>query len=291
MVFVEGIVADFSLVSNARPFADLPVPSTSTNDSKWPGFCVMEAEVDKTCTMCGETKPVGEFHKNKRTRDGHRSACKACRRVRGREWYKTNQERETARSRAWYEANQERAVAASKAWYEANQERAATASKAWHEANKDRVAITSKAWHEANKDRTAAVGKAWREANKDRKAATTKVWSEANPERVMHSGLQSKYGISLVDYDEMLEAQGRGCAICGKTPEAEGRQLAVDHDHETDEIRGLLCSRCNPGLGMFMDDPELLRSAIAYLERWIEREMQCVQVNLPICTASMRVHG
>ena len=47
MVFVEGIVADFSLVSDARSFADLPVPSTSANDSKWSGFCVMEAEGEK----------------------------------------------------------------------------------------------------------------------------------------------------------------------------------------------------------------------------------------------------
>ena len=44
IVGVEGVVADFSLVSKARSFADLPAPSTSTNDSEWSGFCVMEAE-------------------------------------------------------------------------------------------------------------------------------------------------------------------------------------------------------------------------------------------------------
>lgn len=42
--------------------------------------------------------------------------------------------------------------------------------------------------------------------------------------------------------------------------------LDVDHDHETGEIRGLLCSRCNGGLGLFCDNPSLLKKAIAYLE-------------------------
>lgn len=78
--------------------------------------------------------------------------------------------------------------------------------------------------------------------------------------------LRRDYGISLVEYDEMLEAQGGGCAICGKTPEENRRRLAVDHDHETGEVRGLLCIRCNHGLGNFLDSSELLRSAIQYLQ-------------------------
>lgn len=75
------------------------------------------------------------------------------------------------------------------------------------------------------------------------------------------------YGITLEDYDEMLEWQGGGCAICGSpVGDGVGRRLSVDHDHETGEVRGLLCSRCNAGLGMFQDRQDLLLRAVEYLE-------------------------
>lgn len=62
----------------------------------------------------------------------------------------------------------------------------------------------------------------------------------------------------------MLAAQGGVCAICGET-NASGRDLSVDHDHETGEIRQLLCSNCNTGIGLLKDNPELLIKASAYL--------------------------
>lgn len=60
------------------------------------------------------------------------------------------------------------------------------------------------------------------------------------------------------------------CAICGdsETYQRDGklRRLAVDHDHSTGVVRGVLCTRCNSGLGMFRDKPALLRAAALYLE-------------------------
>ena len=55
------------------------------------------------------------------------------------------------------------------------------------------------------------------------------------------------------------------CVICGE-PESGNKQLAIDHDHTTCLIRGVLCQRCNVGLGQFRDNPELLRFAALYLE-------------------------
>jgi hypothetical protein len=75
--------------------------------------------------------------------------------------------------------------------------------------------------------------------------------------------LRNKFGITIEDYERMLEEQDGVCAICGCTP---GKRLfAVDHCHDTDRIRRLLCSNCNTGLGMFQDDPDLLMAAAAYL--------------------------
>jgi hypothetical protein len=80
------------------------------------------------------------------------------------------------------------------------------------------------------------------------------------------------YGISLSDYDKLFEAQGGTCAFC-HLPQHDPRKnrLCVDHDHETGEVRGLLCSNCNVGLGLFKDDERILINAIRYLRSFKER--------------------
>lgn len=75
----------------------------------------------------------------------------------------------------------------------------------------------------------------------------------------------AKFGLTPGQYAKMLEAQDGLCAICRQPPGT--HRLAVDHDHSTGQIRGLLCAPCNVALGGFHDDPARLRSAIAYLER------------------------
>lgn len=82
-----------------------------------------------------------------------------------------------------------------------------------------------------------------------------------------------RHGFSQHAYDEMLAAQGGGCAICGRSPQhrLRGRsvrtRLALDHDHTSGAIRGLLCERCNLTIGRFEDRPELLEAAAVYLRK------------------------
>lgn len=85
--------------------------------------------------------------------------------------------------------------------------------------------------------------------------------------------LRTKFGITGERFDAMLAEQGGGCAICRATEtranwrSGEAAAFDVDHDHATGAVRGLLCSNCNRGIGLFGDDPDRLRAAIAYLER------------------------
>jgi hypothetical protein len=78
--------------------------------------------------------------------------------------------------------------------------------------------------------------------------------------------LRTKYGITLEDYDIILKNQDYVCAICGTNePGTQGR-LCVDHCHNTRKVRGLLCNKCNIGLGAFNDNVKVLAKAIQYLE-------------------------
>jgi hypothetical protein len=77
--------------------------------------------------------------------------------------------------------------------------------------------------------------------------------------------LRNKFGITPDDYQRMLEDQGGVCAVCGGLDYG-NKKLAVDHDHATGKVRGLLCRRCNMGIGLLQDDQRVLRRALAYLE-------------------------
>jgi len=71
------------------------------------------------------------------------------------------------------------------------------------------------------------------------------------------------YGLTKVDWDEMMVRQGYRCAICKRKPE----RWDVDHNHDHGGVREALCHGCNSGLGWFADRADWLRAAAAYIER------------------------
>lgn len=85
------------------------------------------------------------------------------------------------------------------------------------------------------------------------------------------SDLKRKYGIGLAEYSQMFMAQNGKCAICsseyGGHRNGEQKALAVDHDHKTGKVRGLLCEPCNQGLGKFKDDRNIILEAFNYLKK------------------------
>jgi hypothetical protein len=99
-------------------------------------------------------------------------------------------------------------------------------------------------------------------------------WAKENPKKFRESQrrnyLWTKYRITPEDYNKLLKEQGGACAICGKLEEdniVHGKfsSLSVDHNHDTGEVRGLLCNQCNRGIGMLGDTPEAIGKALAYL--------------------------
>lgn len=90
-------------------------------------------------------------------------------------------------------------------------------------------------------------------------------WAKDNPDKHRAFNWRNKYGIDFTpeQYESMHKLQGGVCKICGRPEPASGRRLAVDHDHRTGEVRGLLCTKCNTTVGWVEMHPAL----IAYLAK------------------------
>ncbi len=101
-----------------------------------------------------------------------------------------------------------------------------------------------------------------------KKKAKAYLKTEKGKDSTKKTQLKRHYNLSLEDYKKKLKEQNHKCAICGIDEADLSRALHVDHDHDTKEVRGLLCVSCNVGLGHFKDDSNLLSEAISYLQKY-----------------------
>lgn len=211
--------------------------------------------------------------------------------------YKDKEKKKVTRSK-WYEKNKEKVLAASKLYYaknkESHKERRRIRGNKWHAENRESVSKRHADWYKnpenkakalenskirysKNKDKILKRQSEYYNENRQEKLKYNKQWYFENRERLKLTPTEykrknlKKYGISLEQYNDMLESQNYCCDIC-KQEESQvikGKiaSLSVDHDHLTGKIRGLLCNNCNNGLGRFKDDIEKLASAILYLKK------------------------
>lgn len=104
----------------------------------------------------------------------------------------------------------------------------------------------------------AITNKQWRDNNKEKKQLLNTNW-----------WYKSKYGITYEEFRQQCEAQGGKCNICNTDLEYKGKSnksAVQDHDHETGQLRGVLCNACNVGLGHFKDNQDVLLNAVDYLK-------------------------
>ena len=115
----------------------------------------------------------------------------------------------------------------------------------------------------------------YRLINKERRAANAKNYNLIHRKKIAAYSRQRKYGVSPEKYDKLFMQQSGVCAICHQPEVTEGirrgvtrvaKSMAVDHDHESGNVRGLLCRLCNTSLGGFRDNIGILESAIRYLQ-------------------------
>ena len=114
------------------------------------------------------------------------------------------------------------------------------------------------------------------EISRQRRNEYSAKWKREHPEHYFKASrnrhLKANYGITLDDYNKIYEDQSGLCAIC-KRPESrlfnqygKCRHLAVDHNHDTKQVRGLLCGACNQAIGLFDEDILRMEAAIMYLK-------------------------
>lgn len=104
--------------------------------------------------------------------------------------------------------------------------------------------------------------KKWKLENPEKVAATARKSYARRKVSERNYRIKKTYGITQEDYDRMYAEQNGKCAICGQKSE---KNFHIDHDHDTGEVRGLLCNKCNKALGFVNDSPTILERMIRYI--------------------------
>jgi len=160
----------------------------------------------------------------------------------------------------------------------------------YYQKHKARVNATAKAWRSKPENRqkqceyTQKSYKKHRQkrllarhryglAHKEEELTYGRKYNMLRPEKSRRHHLMRAYGITPEDYETLLREQGGKCPICSITNDEHRKRfekpLFVDHNHKTKKVRGLLCDKCNNGLGRFQDSIPYLERAIEYLKRGI----------------------
>lgn len=150
-------------------------------------------------------------------------------------------------NRAYYQANREKILAKMREQYQADPESGKAKSRARYQKNRPTILADRRKKYA---DMSPQEAQEWR--------ATARA-----------NALKYGYGITVKEYERLLAKQHHACAICKKpdnTKTGKPRRLAVDHDHKTGTIRGLLCFRCNLHIG-FLEDDKKVKKMLRYLQR------------------------
>jgi len=122
--------------------------------------------------------------------------------------------------------------------------------------NRDKIKAATRAYYYKNIEKCRAANQARSQAHAVERRAVERARYYTKRDSILYS----KYGIREDDVAKLLEIQGGGCALCGEI-----KLLGVDHCHQTGKVRGILCRKCNGGIGLLRDDPKMLVKAYKYL--------------------------
>ncbi len=251
----------------------------------------------KRCTRCKVEKLRTEFYKSKSQSGGYRYECKKCSTILKADYTRRNPKKNCEASKAWAKRNPDKiransfAQSSKRSGITDKEHRARLAKKKGERAQdikqctrckttkptSEFYGLTNDRGHKylAAECKACAAGRSneWREKNPEKANASAREsqrrYRRAHPEeseRKWRTSAYKKFGITVDDYDKMFKAQNGVCKICELPQSGRFKHLAVDHDHETGKVRGLLCMTCNRNLG-YVERDNRLRRILEYLKK------------------------
>jgi len=161
------------------------------------------------------------------------------------------------------EQQRERARTRIKHWRETHRTEARAYQRKWILEHPDRIREHSRRSRIKHRAQIKQYQRRWAEKNKEKLRLQRQQYYRANRTHILHRVREHAFGLPTGSYQHILTICGNNCQVCGKLRSKKG--LALDHDHTTKHIRGLLCCECNSGIGLLQDNPDLLEKAARYL--------------------------
>jgi hypothetical protein len=213
----------------------------------------------KTCTSCKEEKEINDFYKFNRAKDGRCSICKKC-----------DNNRKTA-----YLRKKSLELGKTQRNYTLDAKKDRENGIKYCPECKIRKPISEFLYNNAARDKVdffcidckKKLAKRYRQTPEDRRK-----YYQKRKRDIINSRLLRNFGITLEQYEKKLEEQNGKCEICGLTPIENKKSLAVDHDHNSGRVRGLLCNNCNVAVGFLKDNVDKAKKMTEYITKYITGE-------------------
>lgn len=178
----------------------------------------------KTCTKCGQTKPITDFRKDKRLKSGYGGQCKTCKYKQTEQWVKNNYARKLEINNNYKARNPEKVALGKKQWALENKDLVRERNKQYRKDNAVRLSQQAAQWRASNKEQIAKNNAAWRAANKERKKSNDDAWWRNNPDKVAARGMRRRARkkaatIYLVTDRDVRKLWNQPCIYCGAKAE------------------------------------------------------------------------
>lgn len=139
--------------------------------------------------------------------------------------------------------------------------------KRWRDSNKEYFSVYQKKYQRENREKIKETDKIYYEEHKEEIRIKTKEYNDTHKKQRRNRDLLKKYGITLEQYDKMFKKQKGFCIGCLRHQDVLKKVLAVDHNHKTGKVRGLLCDTCNRAIGLLQDDIKILVRLMRHLNK------------------------
>ena len=143
--------------------------------------------MSKTCTKCGETKPLDDFHRDKTGAGGRRPDCKECVREYKRRYHEENRDKRLEYNRRYHEENRDKVLEYKRRYYEENRDKVLESQRRYYEENRDKVLEYKRRYHEENRDKRLESHRRYYEENRDKVLEYRRCYHEENRDKVLES--------------------------------------------------------------------------------------------------------